>query len=78
MKKYTQYPKLCLKNRYLIIDESRTIQGGIQGFPTKKEAEKTKNRLIAERSKRGQAMYNREFNRSKNLNVVKGQVEVIC
>jgi len=68
----------CWRETYFIIDESRKINGGVKGFPTKKMAEKRKNELVVERSKRGQAIYNREFGRSKNLKVVKGQREVKC
>lgn len=68
----------CWKKRYFIIDESRKINGGVNGFPNKKSAEKRKNEIVAKRSKRGQARYNREFGRSKNLKVVEGQKEVKC
>ena len=66
MAKKSKYVK-----RYLIIDESRKIEG-IRGFSTKKKAEEERIRLVKERSKRGAAIYNREFNRSKNLKVVRG------
>ena len=58
--------------RWYIIDENRKIEGGVKGYPTKKEAERTRLSLIKSRSRRGQKIYNREFGRSLNLKVVKG------
>lgn len=70
--------KKCLKTRYFVIDESKKIEGCVSGFPNKKEAEKEKSELIRTRSKRSEQKYNREFRRSKNLHVVKCQIEVKC
>ena len=68
----------CWRKRYFVIDESRRIQSGVRGFSTKRKAEKIKNSLIKERSKKGQARFNREFDRSLNLKVESGMREVAC
>ena len=70
--------KKCLKTRYFVIDGYRKIEGGIKGSKTKLQAEKVKRNLIKERSKKGQAKYNREFSRSKNLKVEKAIVKTNC
>lgn len=68
----------CYEKAFFIIDENRKIESGVSGFDSKEEAEQVKNELIKSRSKKGQKYLNREFGRSKKLEVVEGQRRIKC